>query len=189
MLLALLLFIGAGGLLYLYMDTSAPSKTNGASNLTKTSQYQNSVNRHLMLTNENINLEKKRMEIEAARIAEGFRKTNSQNAYRSTNSGLDLATDSRGAEIANDLGRGVRGESLPETPQEVVQADLFREIQQQEYSEAYKEEYARQFIENARRGGYKVILTDDLMRVKSVTPLRNPSQYQGPSDSGGGAIQ
>ncbi len=31
-------------------------------------------------------------------------------------------------------------------------------------------------VENARRGGYKVILSEDLSRVISVTPLRIPSQ-------------
>ncbi len=38
-----------------------------------------------------------------------------------------------------------------------------------------KKEYARQFIENARLGGYHVELADDLS-VISVTPIRKPSQ-------------
>ena len=38
-----------------------------------------------------------------------------------------------------------------------------------------KAEYARQYIENARKGGYHIELSDDL-EVISVTPLRQPSQ-------------
>lgn len=38
-----------------------------------------------------------------------------------------------------------------------------------------KEEYARQFIENARRGGYEIELSDDLEVIRS-TPIRKPSQ-------------
>lgn len=38
-----------------------------------------------------------------------------------------------------------------------------------------KEEYARQFIENARQGGYHIELNDNLEVIKA-TPLRQPSQ-------------
>lgn len=38
-----------------------------------------------------------------------------------------------------------------------------------------KEEYARQFIENARRGGYHIELSDELEVIR-VTPIRQPSQ-------------
>jgi hypothetical protein len=38
-----------------------------------------------------------------------------------------------------------------------------------------KKEYARQYIENARKDGYHVVLSPDL-KVLSVTPIRRPSQ-------------
>ncbi len=44
-----------------------------------------------------------------------------------------------------------------------------------EMSEAEKKEYARQYIENARRGGYAIELNDN-MEVIKWTPLRKPSQ-------------
>ena len=40
---------------------------------------------------------------------------------------------------------------------------------------AEKKEYARQYIENARSGGYAIELSEDLEVIK-VTPLRKPSQ-------------
>lgn len=42
-------------------------------------------------------------------------------------------------------------------------------------SDAEKREYARQYIENARRGGYAIELNDNLEVIK-WTPLRKPSQ-------------
>jgi len=41
--------------------------------------------------------------------------------------------------------------------------------------ELAKKEFARQYIENARKDGYHVILSPDL-KVLSVTPIRQPSQ-------------
>lgn len=42
-------------------------------------------------------------------------------------------------------------------------------------SESEKRDYARQYIENARRGGYEIELNKDLEVIK-VTPIRKPSQ-------------
>ena len=50
-----------------------------------------------------------------------------------------------------------------------------QEIQKEPFDKIDKKEYARQFIENARRGGYHIELSDDL-EVIGVTPLRTPSQ-------------
>lgn len=38
-----------------------------------------------------------------------------------------------------------------------------------------KDEYARQYIENARKGGYQIELSEDLEVIKA-TPIRKPSQ-------------
>lgn len=45
-----------------------------------------------------------------------------------------------------------------------------------------KKEFARQYIENARKDGYHVILSPDL-KVLSVTPIRQPSQFQDSTES------
>ncbi|MFZ3230402.1 MAG: hypothetical protein WA160_09365 [Pseudobdellovibrio sp.] len=46
---------------------------------------------------------------------------------------------------------------------------------QRKQDELDKKEYARQYIENARKEGYHVVLSADL-KVISVTPIRKPSQ-------------
>lgn len=141
----------------------------------KSEKYEKSVNKHLMLTNENMKFEHQRARLENARLLNNeFHRTPVQSPYVNDNS-LDLSSDNRAAELANELGRGVRSEEAI-SPHDIVQKELFNEQQAQEYSQAYKEEYARQFIENARRGGYNVILSDDLSRVKSAVPIRSPSQ-------------
>lgn len=155
-------------------DNKKSTKTS-ASAKTKTSEYQKNVNRHLMLTNEKMEMERKRMAVENFQTADRFQDVKAQKAYRPSQQELDLSTDSRGYEIANEIRRGPKQNSEPTTPDEVVQAELYLREQANQYDAAYREEYARQFVENARRGGYRVKLSDDLSRVISVQPIRNPS--------------
>ena len=190
MLLALLLFIGAAGLLFFYLDSGEMHSSSTAPSvpLTKTEKYEQSVNKHLMLTNEKIQQQQQRSRLEYANSE--FGSASAKKAYQNEDR-LDLSQDTRAAEIANELGRGDRREEYS-SPHDVVQKEIFENQQKDEYSQAYREEYARQFIENARRGGYKVMLSDDLTRVISVTPIRRPSQnhmqIQG-GGSGAGAAQ
>lgn len=58
---------------------------------------------------------------------------------------------------------------LPPGPQVAEQTSDGRMTEQE------KREYARQYIENARKGGYAIELNSDLEVIK-VTPLRTPSQ-------------
>lgn len=179
LLLALLLFIGAGVLIFTYIGTEDSKTKTTAKEITpvlKTDKYEKSVNKHLMLTNEKMKLETQRTQLENAKLLNReFNTVPAQLPYANDNK-LDLSSDNRAAEVAKDLGRGESRHEEVLTPDDIVQKELFNQQQMQEYTQAYKEEYARQFIENARRGGYKVILSDDLSRVISVTPLRSPSQ-------------
>lgn len=195
MLLALILFIGAGALLFMSLGSDTGKKSSAASSKrapqaaasTKTSDYQKNVNRHLMLTNEKMQMERRRMDVENFKTADRFQDVREQKAYHPSDQGLDLSTDSRGFDIANEIGRGHKNAADPTTPAEVVQAELYNREQSAQYDEAYREEYARQFVENARRGGYRVKLSEDLSRVISVQPIRNPSNSN--VDFGGAGTQ
>lgn len=175
MLLALLLFVGAAVMIFAYLGTDDPvKKVPTAPIAAKSEKFERSVNRHLMLTNENMEMARQRMQVENARLMNtDFNSTQAQQAYQNDNR-LDLSSDTRAQELAEELGRGSRKEQSL-SPHDIVQKEMFNAEQQAEYSQAYKEEYARQFVENARRGGYRVILSEDLSRVLSVTPIRNPS--------------
>lgn len=56
--------------------------------------------------------------------------------------------------------------------------EITQKLQNQEIrkaqEEAYKKEYSRQYIENARKNGYNIILDDNLNVIKA-TPIRRPS--------------
>lgn len=173
-LLAILLFVGAGTLILMSMGPEQ-TKKSGAPAAVKTEKFEKSVNKHLMYTNEKMDLERRRMEIENARLGGDFNSTKAQPTYEPQTSGVDLSTDSKAAEVANELGRGTRREEEATSPHDIIQKELFNAEQNAQYTQVYKEEYARQFIENARRGGYKVIL-DDQYRVKQVIPIRRPSE-------------
>nr|BFD61508.1 hypothetical protein BdHM001_01890 [Bdellovibrio sp. HM001] len=175
MWLALLLFVGAAAMVFVYLGTSdAPQKVAGTPAAVKSEKFEKSVNRHLMLTNEKMEMARQRMQVENAQLMNSdFSQTKAQAAYENDRR-LDLSMDTRAQELAEELGRGARHEEAL-SPHDIVQKELFNAEQAQEYSQAYKEEYARQFVENARRGGYKIILSEDLSRVLSVTPIRNPS--------------
>ena len=56
----------------------------------------------------------------------------------------------------------------PEMPQET-------ELNVKKMTQAEKEAYAREYIENARKGGYQIELSEDLEVIKA-TPIRKPSQ-------------
>lgn len=129
------------------------------------------VNRHVQLTNRRIEIEKEQIKIEANFVAPRVgefvldksaadQPTFNQRADRNEmNAARDLARDSHYTVSANDIiqqevaggGRRVAGSD-----------------------EEYRKEYARQFVENARRNGYEVQLSSDyrVIGVRQV-PVEN----------------
>ncbi len=60
-------------------------------------------------------------------------------------------------------------------PKKTNENSFDQEIDPKSMTPEQKREYARQYIENARKGGYAIELSNDLEVIK-VTPLRKPSQ-------------
>ncbi len=60
-------------------------------------------------------------------------------------------------------------------PKKINENSFDQEVDPKSMTPDQKKEYARQYIENARKGGYAIELTNDLEVIK-VTPLRKPSQ-------------
>ncbi len=92
--------------------------------------------------------------------------------------GVDHSPDTNENNAFEDLNRYPKNLQV-QTPDAVIQGQLSDEDRRREYEAAYREEYAKQFIENARRNGYEVLLNDKLV-VISVRPIRNPSGELGP---------
>ena len=170
-LIALLLLIGAGAVLFIGM--SQEQKQSAGQGHRRSEAHDNLVNRHLFLTNEKIEATRQQAEIKANEQIYGLRK-NVQAPPKVEARGVDLEADYRAYEVAEQIGRGPQPTPGAQSPNEWVQEELFYDEQQREYSEAYKAEYARQFVENARRKGWDVRLSDDY-RVLSVKPLRKPT--------------
>ncbi len=181
-LIALLLLVSAG-LLFLLDKGSENTTSESARNGTRKNQipaavrgakFEKSVNHHLLVTGDTIDNQRKKIWIENINSAKDLSSTSSQSNYKVPTEGAELNVDDRSTELADLLGRGARKESPILDPNDIIQNELFNQQQWDEYSKAYREEYAKQFIENARRGGYKIILNDDF-KVISATPIRKPS--------------
>lgn len=132
------------------------------------SKIENQVNRHVLMTNRKMELEKEQIKVEAnfsvPQVGQFVmeRPANSQN--------FDLKGDRTEQNVARDL-RNDR--QLAVSASDIVQNEV---VNQQvggaaaAMDEQYRREYARQFIENARRNGYEVTLSPDL-RVIGVQQI------------------
>ena len=176
MLIALILFIGAAGLVFAYLGSEETSSRD-IPKVVKSERFEKAVNRHLMLTNERMELERQRMAVENARLLNNeLGATAAQKPYANENR-VDLSVDNGANEVANDIGRGEKQEQAA-SPHDMIQRELFTEQQARDLSFAYKQEYARQFIENARKGGYQIKLSEDLSRVVQVRPIKQNKGMQ-----------
>jgi hypothetical protein len=91
---------------------------------------------------------------------------------------VDHSADANEATAFEDLNRYPK-QLEAQNPDNVIQAQLSDEDRRQAYEQAYRAQYAKQFIENARRNGYEVRLNDQNV-VISVKPLRVPNGQLGP---------
>lgn len=144
-------------------------------------QFEEKVNKYLFQTSQQMELNRQKAQIEANDLeAKGLGKPTVKDDVHH----LDLSTDPRAEALLRELGRDVKDNGAPMNADEQVQAELFQEQENQEYSEAYKKEYARQFVENARKAGYIIKLNDDY-KVISISPIRKPADnlniFQGQS--------
>jgi hypothetical protein len=88
--------------------------------------------------------------------------------------GIDHSADRNEDNAFEDLNR-YRRDIQPNNPDHLIQGRLHDRDKVIAYTQEYQVEYARQFIENARRNGYEVKLNDDYV-VVSVRPIRPQGQ-------------
>src|SRR5690606_35044502 len=82
--------------------------------------------------------------------------------------------DTNEGNVYRDLNRDSKDVSY-ESPNAVIQGQMYDQEKQKTYEDEYKKEYARQFVENARLNGYAITL-DSNYTVIRVMPIRKPSQ-------------
>src|SRR5690606_4815857 len=105
-LLVLVLFLGAAVLAVMSLGTgSAETSSSSMKPATpKSEQYKDSVNKHLMVTNDRMALAKERMALENERLARDFNRTAPQDIYERPTTGVDLSGESHAAQVANEIG-------------------------------------------------------------------------------------
>src|SRR5690606_34236769 len=109
-----------------------------------------------------------------------------QRPYKVEPNKLEIAEYQERHNFNENIGRGLKKNSLPADPHQLIQTDLFYDEVDQAQSEEYKKEYTRQFIENAKKDGWE-IKVDANYKVISVRPLeRKPSFYLIDGDGRGG---
>lgn len=91
-----------------------------------------------------------------------------------------LKQDSENAEIPRD--RQISKDVESRSPAEVLLSQLNDKKMQEQQEENEKQEYARQWILNARQAGYLLELSPDLEVIR-YTPIRKPSQQDDSSES------
>lgn len=186
-LLAVALLLLSAFFVLLFLLPEAPKTRKGESGVAQTRQFEDKVNKHLFKTSQEIELSREKMRIETAKIAthgENLRPAmKGEDVHR-----LDFSGDPRAEALLKELGREIPVSGGPTNADEQVQTDLFEAQQAQQYTEAYKKEYARQFIENARRAGYFIKLNEDY-KIISVRPLRKPTENFDLFKSQGGGAQ
>lgn len=186
----LLLFV-AGSLVYLGFHPELLSRISASSHSSEkisanTPEAQKLVNQHLQKTNQKIEFEqlKRKIENEFSRPQVGTRLGVEPDHTTSKSYGIEMSTDRNTDGVANDLSRDAKTNDY-NSPHAVVQGELLQQQQAAEYDRAYREEYKRQFIENARRNGWHIEVDDNFVvkRVEKLNPNQNPRLFV-PSASG-----
>jgi len=179
----ILLFVLGFILVAGFLMWPVPEKTKqiqNQGNISASSQQaEELVNKHLWMTGRAQELAQEQMQAQNAfsnpQVGESIlpeaKKENKQ-------LGVDHSSDSNETTAFDDLNRYPK-KLEAQSPDHVIQAQLSDADRRREYEETYRAEYARQFVENARRNGYDVVLNDNYV-VISVRPIRNPSGQLGP---------
>lgn len=181
---SILLFVGAG--LFLVLSMLAPAHRDSKSTKAqKSTDYNNKVNEHLKMTAQKIQLQQEENRLETLKLGSrslvGIPEQGTIE-YDATNSD---SVDHQWDELSSRIQSG--NATLDDSLTQSLQNEIFQQQKQNELNEANKEEYARQFVENARRGGYAIELTPapdyKIKSVKKIIPRNEPSLFGGSIDS------
>ncbi len=135
------------------------------------------VNRHLKETALQLEQDRLKRAAEASKVIERYKSSDQQMAYE-THDNLSFESDFNMQKLTQDLNRSQELSDDQLTPEQIVQSQLLdRQIMDKE-DQAYREEYARQFVENAKAAGWDIVLGPDLevISVKKRKPKRVPTQ-------------
>ena len=168
-------FVAAAGVL-LYLGLSDGGGGSRSANLARDEKVQASANEHLRRTAEKMEMERRQQALRSWQLVNEYGKTVGERAFTPPREGAELQEGDSAHSVARDLGR-VRDQLDMETvsASELIHHQLFEAQNAEMQDKAYREEYARQFIENARRGGWEIKL-DANYKVISVKKIERRSR-------------
>jgi len=178
LLLSLFFLFSAFGLFWLALQDEQALSEN---DLIPVQASDEAVRKHLRKTSQKIEAQKVRAQIDnfapAPRFSEG-----STQVYEASSHGLEFKPDPRLNELSHTLGRQPKasGNQVPD-PKEVVQNQLYEQQKWNEYKLAYRQAYAQQFIENARKNGWDIRLNEEfkIVKVKAIKKDNRPQLFTG----------
>lgn len=184
-LFLLLLILGVLIILYANEDANKQAQAEHPGGVTSPEQM-SLVNKHLKETA--INLQKDRLQRmrDKSRELQDFHNTGQQDPYQVQHN-FNLDSDQRMQQLSEDLNRSREIQENQLTPEQIVQRRLYEDEQFQKENAAYREQYAEEFIENARQGGWDVKLGPnfEVLSVKKIPKQRAPTQYLFDGNSAG----
>ena len=174
-LFLLLLFLGV--LILIYAKNEEPISSNSHFQFQDPAHI-NRVNQYLKQTAINLEADRQQRQIEANRELNKYSNSHRQDSYQSE-SGLSFEGDPNMMALTRELdgSRELRDHEL--SPEQFMQKQLYEKELMEKANEAYREQYAQQFIENARKGGWDVKLGPnyEVLSVKKIAPRnRQPTQ-------------
>ncbi len=138
-------------------------------------QHQDKINLHMSLTEKQILLKQQQTDLQntltAPVIGDSIFSDKLKKTYME---GVDMSSDRNEASVIQDLRS--KPELHFERPDQIIQGELLDKESGREFQESYRQVYAKQFVENARRGGYEVVLDDNFVVVSVRKLKKDPPQ-------------
>lgn len=184
--LGLLLVLVAFGLIYsIWQDENLMARLDGNRQVASTDvsdekvrrRLEGQVNRHVQLTNRRMEIEKEQIRVESFMVPK-------VGEFVLDRAGPTQSFSHRGDQSEMNAVRDLRRneQQISTSANDIIQSEIAHQQVDVEVDLAYREEYVRQFKENARRNGYDVQLTSD-GRVIGVRQIRQGASQQGSGDA------
>lgn len=176
------------GLAIIFLSENPENKKAGKGNSSQVindPERMKRVDGHLKDTAYNVEADRRQRQIEVYQQLNKLHSTSAQTAYQESKE-FSLESDPYMQSLTDELDRSRQTPPDQSTPEDIVQQRLYENEQLQKASEAYREAYAEQFKENARRGGWDIELGPnfEVLSVRKLKEKRAPSLFEDGNQGG-----
>lgn len=179
--LIFLSFVGVAGVYFYFNHMPFESNVPTKSELTEADRKKvdQTVNKYLQAASNEAKLNELRVqrELQLARQKLEEEKIKQRKAAEMNSADIPIEQQiyKRSTEITPAEASQVQAPVAQVVPKKTNESSFDQDVDPKSMTPEQKKEYARQYIENARKGGYAIELSADLEVIK-VTPIRKPSQ-------------